>query len=174
MNRELERVTPVFNSRLFTTMLQRIQTVYLFVITVLMTSVLVLPLASVQIADVPYTFDATGINSVGTQPELIYPAWALLVLTAISALISLVTIFLYKKRVLQIRLCVFNAVLLVGFYAFFVFFVYKINGLMAETGVDFSFKLALTFPVISLILDYLAIRNIGADEMLVRSLDRLR
>ena len=29
-------------------------------------------------------------------------------------------------------------------------------------------------PVIALILDYLAIRNIGADEALVRSLDRLR
>ena len=44
------------------------------------------------------------------------------------------------------------------------------------SGESFSFncKIALTFPVISLILDYLAIRNIGADEALVRSLERLR
>ena len=37
-----------------------------------------------------------------------------------------------------------------------------------------SFKFALSFPLVSLILNYLAIRNIGADEALVRSLDRLR
>ena len=40
--------------------------------------------------------------------------------------------------------------------------------------VDITGKIALTFPFISLILNYLAIRNIGADEALVRSLDRLR
>ena len=37
-----------------------------------------------------------------------------------------------------------------------------------------SVKFGLAFPLINLILDYLAIRNIGADEALVRSLDRLR
>ena len=37
-----------------------------------------------------------------------------------------------------------------------------------------SVKIALSFPLVNLILDYLAIRNIGADEALVRSLDRLR
>jgi hypothetical protein len=37
-----------------------------------------------------------------------------------------------------------------------------------------SVKIALSFPLINLILDYLAIRNIGADEVLVRSMERLR
>ena len=41
-------------------------------------------------------------------------------------------------------------------------------------GAALSVKIALSFPIIALILDYLAIRNIGADEALVRSLDRLR
>ena len=41
-------------------------------------------------------------------------------------------------------------------------------------GASVSVKIALSFPLVNLILDYLAIRNIGADEALVRSLDRLR
>ena len=42
------------------------------------------------------------------------------------------------------------------------------------TDIALNVKIALSFPIIALILDYLAIRNIGADEALVRSLDRLR
>ena len=41
-------------------------------------------------------------------------------------------------------------------------------------GASVSVKIALSFPLVNLILDYLAIRNIGADEALVRSLDSLR
>lgn len=158
----------------FTTMLQRIQTVYLLIITALMVSVLFLPLASIQVADTFYTFDATGISAVSTQTELVYPIWALFALTSVIALIALITIFLYKKRVLQIRLSIFNGILMVGFYALFAFFVYNLKGIMKAEDVDITFKIALSFPLISLILDYLTIRNIGADEMLVRSLNRLR
>ena len=106
------------------------------------------------------------------EPELLYPAWGLFALTAIIAIIALVTIFLYKKRILQIRLCVFNALLILGFYGFFAFLIYSLKGDME--GASVSVKIALSFPLVNLILDYLAIRNIGADEALVRSLDRLR
>ena len=37
-----------------------------------------------------------------------------------------------------------------------------------------GFRIAIIFPVVSLILDYLALRAIFHDEMLVRSLDRIR
>ena len=93
-------------------------------------------------------------------------------MTAIIAIIALVTIFLYRKRILQIRLCVFNALLILGFYGFFAFLIYSLKGDME--GASVSVKIALSFPLVNLILDYLAIRNIGADEALVRSLDRLR
>ena len=124
-------------------MLQRIQTVYLLIIVALTVATLFLPLAVLQQA-----------------------------LTAIIAIIALVTIFLYKKRILQIRLCVFNALLILGFYGFFAFLIYSLKGDME--GASVSVKIALSFPLVNLILDYLAIRNIGADEALVRSLDRLR
>ena len=119
-----------------------------------------------------FSFDASGLSTMIGEPELLYPAWGLFALTAIIAIIALVTIFLYKKRILQIRLCVFNALLILGFYGFFAFLIYSLKGDME--GASVSVKIALSFPLVNLILDYLAIRNIGADEALVRSLDRLR
>lgn len=153
-------------------MLQRIQTVYLLIIVALTIATLFLPLAVLQQGDALFSFDATGLSTMTGEAELIYPAWGLFALTAIISIIALVTIFLYKNRILQIRLSIFNALLMVGFYGFFAFLIWTVKGQME--GAAMSVKIALSFPVISLILDYLAIRNIGADEALVRSLDRLR
>lgn len=153
-------------------MLQRIQTVYLLIIVALTVATLFLPLAVLNAGDVFYSFDATGLSTMVAQAELVYPTWGLFALTAVIALVALFTIFLFKKRILQIRLCVFNALLMLGFYGLFAFFIWTIKGQME--GVGMGLKFALSFPLISLILDYLAIRNIGADEALVRSLDRLR
>ena len=153
-------------------MLQRIQTVYLLIIVALTVATLFLPLAVLQQGDALFSFDSSGLSTMIGEPELLYPAWGLFALTAIIAIIALVTIFLYKKRILQIRLCVFNALLILGFYGFFAFLIYSLKGDME--GASVSVKIALSFPLVNLILDYLAIRNIGADEALVRSLDRLR
>jgi hypothetical protein len=40
--------------------------------------------------------------------------------------------------------------------------------------VDVAYKFPMTFPLIAAVFDYLAIRAIGKDEALVRSLDRIR
>ncbi|MDR3261052.1 MAG: DUF4293 domain-containing protein [Tannerella sp.] len=152
-------------------MLQRIQTVYLLLIAALTTAMLFLPLAVVQSEGVSYTFDALGLHTVAAQPELAYSTWALFALPVVIALLALLTVFLYKNRILQIRLCLFNAILLVGFYGIFAFFLWNLS---AQSDFHFSVRLALSFPFINLILDYLAIRNVGADETLVRSLHRLR
>ena len=147
-------------------MLQRIQTVYLLLIVALTIATLFFPLAVLQAGNDLFSFDASG------EPELIYPTWGLFALVAVIAIVALVTIFLFKRRILQIRLCVFNALLMIGFYGFFAYLAYNFTSSFAEMSLQVKFGLA--FPLINLILDYLAIRNIGADEALVRSLDRLR
>jgi hypothetical protein len=152
-------------------MLQRIQSVYLFVVAALMVAMTFLPLATLQRDSECYTFDVFGLTACTPgAAEYVYPVWGLFVLTAIIALLSVVTILLYKKRILQIRLCVFNGILMIGFYVFFSFLLYMLK----QNGLSASVRIALSFPLISLILDYLAIRNIGADETLVRSMERLR
>lgn len=154
-------------------MIQRVQTIYLLLIVALLSAMFFLPLAVLQSADAIYSFDVSGMHDVKIQslPELIYPTWALFALTAVMVVVAFMTIFMYKNRVLQIRLSVFNAILMICFYALFAFFIWTIKDTVAVT---LHVKFALSFPLVSLIFDYLAIRNIGADEVLVRSLNRLR
>jgi hypothetical protein len=76
--------------------------------------------------------------------------------------------FLYKKRILQMRFNIFNSILLVALQGFIVYYIisYISNG--------FIFTIQSVFPAISLILSILAIRNILKDEFLIKSLNRIR
>ncbi|MDR1937242.1 MAG: DUF4293 domain-containing protein [Tannerellaceae bacterium] len=153
-------------------MLQRIQSVYLLVIAILTVAMTFLPLAVLQKGDEFFSLGVFGVTTLSPDAEFVYPVWGLFVLTTLIALLAMVTIFLYKKRILQIRICVFNAIMMIGFYGFFAFMIYTMKQEISDLSV--SVKIALSFPLTSLILDYLAIRNIGADEVLVRSMERLR
>ncbi|MDR1357345.1 MAG: DUF4293 domain-containing protein [Tannerellaceae bacterium] len=154
-------------------MLQRIQTVYLLIIAALTSAMMFLPLAVLQTGGGSYMLGVFGVTEAASQAELIYPVWGLFALTAVIVLLAVVTVFMYKNRIRQIRLCVFNAIVMVGFYGLFAFLIY---GVMKRELSDLSVnvQIALSFPLISLILDYLALRNIAADEVLVRSVERLR
>jgi len=153
-------------------MIQRIQTVYLLIIVALFAATLFMPLAVIQSGDQLFRFDASGLTTMDMEKQLVYPTWALFGLVAIITLVAFAAIFLFKKRMLQIRFCIYNALLMLGFYGLFIFYIYNIKADLE--GASLSVKFALSFPLIGLILDYLAIRNIGADEALVRSLNRLR
>lgn len=114
-------------------------------------------------------FEAMGIYLNGTLTD---STWGLFVIGAISSLLSMVTLFLYKSRMLQIRLSIFNMVIMVGFYLFFGFVLYQVYPV--ENLQFRSVEIGVIMPVIAIILTILAIRKIGADEALVRSLNRLR
>lgn len=114
-------------------------------------------------------FEAMGIYLNGTLTD---STWGLFVIGAISSLLSMVTLFLYKNRMLQIRLSIFNMVIMVGFYLFFGFVLYQVYPV--ENLQFRSVEIGVIMPVIAIILTILAIRKIGADEALVRSLNRLR
>lgn len=153
-------------------MIQRIQTVYLLLVSILMLALLFLPLAVLQTGDMFYAFDVFGLNTFLGEKELVYPTWGLLVLNVTSMILALITIFLFKKRLLQIRLTVFNTILLVCFYGLFAYMIYIFKGDFST--LSYNLKFAAAFPAVAIVLNYLAIRNIGADEALVRSLERLR
>ena len=78
----------------------------------------------------------------------------------------------------QLRLTIVSTILLVGYvatYALFAYF-YRENLALIQPNMDVVFNVRITgiFPVISIILNALAIHGIRKDEALVRSLDRLR
>jgi len=152
-------------------MLQRIQTVYLLIVAALFIALIFLPLAEVNSGVDTYILDVTGFYS-QTQPDILYPTWSLFAIAALISVLAMCIIFLYKKRVVQIRLCIYNALLIIGFCTLAAFWLWKFSN--TSEGMSVSLRIWASFPVIALIINYLAIRNIGADETLVRSLERLR
>ena len=155
-------------------MLQRIQTVYLLIVAGLFIALMFLPLALLQSEDVSYIFEVTGLISTAQPSDLEYPTWSLLVINAIIILLSFIIIFKYKKRIVQMRMCIFNIFLMLGFCALFGFYIWQFSKSPELLDLKISMRLWASFPIIAIIINYLAIRSIGSDEVLVRSLERLR
>ncbi len=151
-------------------MIQRIQSIYLLLIGILCIACAATPVGvftqeGVTVAEMNnlWLTDIEGVRS--------YAPWAMFTLLALAATLSLVAIFLFRRRMLQVRLCIFTGLLLIGYYIAYGAFVYLIG---QELSAGFTLSWTTSFPAISLILAYLAFRGIMRDELIVRSLDRLR
>lgn len=156
-------------------MIQRIQTIYLLLATVLMSLTLFLPLATICSGSEEVVVKAFGVNVASFGFDLPLPFYLGIVLVAATLLPS-VTIFLFKKRLVQIRLCVSEIVLLLGSVVLVALYCYRLTSLLSEvvSNLVFTLGFAALMPVVAIIFVVLAIRGIAKDEALVRSLDRIR
>ena len=156
-------------------MIQRVQTLYLVGIVALMAAALFTPLAYFAAGTNVYELFAFELTSQsageGASQSTMYRG----IVVALATIVPLVTIFLFKNRMLQIRLCAVELVLLVGAQIFMALYYYLSNRMFEQLEFHTQgFRIAIIFPLVALILDYLALRAIFKDEMLVRSLDRIR
>ncbi len=155
-------------------MIQRIQTLYLLVIVVLSLFTLFLPSGSLinSTENLSYLINYKGIFLTQTTGNvLIQNVWSLTALSSIIPLLAFVTIFLFRKRLLQIRLVIFNMVLMLGYYVLLGIYFWQAT---SKLNADWHPEIVTAFPLINLILSYLTIRAIGKDEALIKSLNRLR
>ena len=149
-------------------MIQRIQSVYLLVVTILMIICMCNPIGSIIAADNQISeFYSLFISM--PDGSKVYAPWALFAIQAIIAVLAFTTIFLFKKRMLQIRLTIFSSVMLIGYYIAVVAYI-----MMLAEETTFSASWTVCLPFVAIILNWLAIRGIGADEALVKAYDRLR
>lgn len=152
-------------------MIQRIQSVYLLLVAILSGVALCLPLGHFHAAAnglEEATFRTLGVSAVdGTGQS----TWGLFCILLLSAIVSFVTIFLFRNRMLQVRMVIFSSLLIVGFYIVFGLFLYVLSDQYTH---GFSVAVPLCLPMVCLILHYLAFRAIYRDEVMVRAADRLR
>ncbi len=155
-------------------MIQRIQSVYLLIATIVTGSLFFLTMAEMAGTEKFYELTWRGIYQIEADQaaQLVMPAWALSILTFLGTVISFVTIFLYKKRMIQIRLCSLNLGLLLGLSAM-IYYMGK-SGAKELGASEVSFNWPLVLPLVAMVLVYLALRAIGKDEALVRSMNRIR
>lgn len=151
-------------------MIQRIQSVYLFLALVACVACLCMPIASIESAVMgawDTMYNLWMVDEKGQKAFVVWPLFAILLLTCP---ISLFTIFMYNNRKMQARMCVFNIFLLLGWYAVYAAYVLT----FPKEGDTTTILLAACFPLIAIVLLFMARRGILHDEALVRAADRIR
>ena len=154
-------------------MIQRIQTIYLLIAGFLTGSLFFVPFAEMAVkAGSIYRYDISGIYLEGIpNPVVTISSLSLVILVIAQLFLTLVTIFLFKKRKLQIKLSVVNMVVLLAIFSLILYSAWW-GGKSLSAGYSLSYS--VLFPLFAIIVVYMAIRAIKKDELLVRSIDRVR
>lgn len=144
-------------------MIQRLQSIFLFLS------------SGFFIGEFFSSFARSGVAVAGIFEDQLYNLYdnpMLIVLASLGGLLSLLTIFLYNNRKLQLKLsyAVITCAILLPLIAVLIF-KNQSSGL-DEVAVDE--QIGLYLPIGSILFAALSIRFIAKDEKLVKSMDRLR
>ena len=157
-------------------MIQRIQSVFLLLLALAMSSVLFLPLWHKIDPQSGQTLTLSAFSlafSGGPNPHSGGSAWPIAALAAASAAAALVEIFQYRNRVNQLKVGALNMLLIVAVIG--AGFFYSTKGeIMLNVKLEGAYQAGFYLPTLALLLNLLANRFIRSDERLVRSMDRLR
>lgn len=158
-------------------MIQRIQTLFLLLAVIAAAMIFFFPLAGIYSDQYTYMFYIYEMRNMVPGEASIFSKWTVLplaILDIVIGFLTLITIFYYKKRLVQLRLVrmsIFFTIILVVL----ILFVYA-NLIERNMNVspDYLSEAGIYFPLICLIFLILANRFINHDERRVRSVDRLR
>jgi hypothetical protein len=158
-------------------MLQRIQSVYLAIVAISSVLLFFFPLADFY-NDLHgnYKFYIYGVRCMDPDPKVVFGALftiPLIFLAVVSFIFSMATIFLYKNRPLQIRICSFNMISnIVLIMVIFFFYATRIQS-MTQIEPQYNY-IGMVQPLAAIVFLILSNRAIRKDEKLVKSADRLR
>lgn len=145
-------------------MIQRKQSLWLFLAALLNSGVLYFPI---------YKYTTTNVAGAPEQLLRVSDHYPSLILAVVMIFIPLVTIFLFRNRKQQIRMTVYSIVAELAFITALLMRAANLNKLI-PAPVSGSYWIGSILPVISLVLLFMAIMGIRRDEKLVKSVDRLR
>jgi hypothetical protein len=165
----------IFVNNLFKkkSMIQRIQTVFLFISTLLTLSMIFTPVSEIRLIDGEILrFYSISQKDITSPVNLVHSRFPILVLLSVVAAVSFLCIFFYKKRLLQMRLCIYNILMLALICGLILFNYYILQKIISVASPQFF--LIIIIPVVNMLMLFLAYRAIHKDELLVKSNDRLR
>jgi hypothetical protein len=154
-------------------MIQRIQSIFLLIATVLSAIMLFTPVSHIQsTTGETFTYFSYGFRNNDNTGNLISSALPVFILLSVITLMTILIIFLYKKRTLQMTLCkltILLVVLFVGLICFNYIMIQKNHGSLSP-----SIFIIIIIPVLEILALIFALRGIHKDELIVKSYDRLR
>lgn len=154
-------------------MIQRIQTLYLLLAAALLVLSMVLPVAFYSNLVQGVQFDYSILEFL--KPQVVvyqkFNSLPMFMFGTVTLLLAVISIFVYKKRTVQYRICLINTILIIFYIGVIAYFFYIVSG---ENNIRLSYKIPIVFPIVALVFNILAMSGIRKDEKLVKSLDRLR
>lgn len=139
-------------------MIQRIQTLWLFLAALVMATLFYFPV---------YKFNAMQLVSIGNN-------FLAIILAALSIALSLLTVFNFKKRKNQISLCWLNMLVCIGLLAWLFYTIDNAQSLPQNSNISGYYRIGAFIPLIVIILLFLAKSGIKKDDKLIKAADRLR
>jgi hypothetical protein len=155
-------------------MIQRIQSLYLLLTTLL--SLLFLKGSFLSFIDksesvIKITFKGILRDTYRQGFELIEKLLPLSVIIILIPALSMITIFFFKKRKIQLRLALSGIILAAGLILISIYYSFFVN---IKYGAALLPGFKMVFPVLILIFAILAYGGIRKDDRLIKSYDRLR
>jgi len=152
-------------------MIQRVQSVWLFLASLTLFFLLILPILTKQSNTGDFWFQVGGFyQRTNHIAQRIESYTALFGGTILVGLICLGNIFTFRNRTLQKRIVLLTIVLILALVGWIASYAFKIPG-----GIDgATFNIGAYLPILSVLFCVLAHRGIRKDEQLIRSADRLR
>lgn len=155
-------------------MIQRIQSVWLFLATLVLILMIFLPIVTKVTNGSEWIIYTSGSHHIkpaqGAQvlkAEVFLP---LLAANIVIILLCFVNIFNFKRRSLQKRVAIFTIVAIIGFAFWCSIYAKELPG-----GIEgASFGAGAYLPAVAILFIVLAIFGINKDERLIRSAERLR
>jgi len=154
-------------------MIQRIQTIFLFIAFILSILAFFFPIANFSFDESWIILGLLGVENYSIQ-EISINTLPLMIIMGIIGLIAFMTIFLYKNRIAQIRILRFGILLNVVYLALLFFFYVPDIEEVTGTTAEYITQAGIYFPIAILGLFLLGSRFIMKDEKLIRSADRIR
>lgn len=151
-------------------MIQRKQSVFLLLAAIANIICLSLPVATIQtgkgLAVASAMYNLWIANGNGAIDLSSAPLFGILLVETVMAI---ATIFMYRKRKLQIKLCNWCNFLIIVWYA-----AYVTITMSAKGDGDFHVAFAAVLPLVAMILTFMARKGVMADEALIRAAERIR
>ncbi len=153
-------------------MLQRIQSIYLLLASLVIFSLFLFPLVH-NVGGVPSTVKVTGVFLEANAAQAQIKSFtALMIATVVVAILPLGLIFLYKNRKQQMMLCYAYIFVIFGYSFWIVQTVKSVTGDVELTTSNFGIGALLSS--VNIVLMLMAAKAIQRDEKLIKSADRLR
>lgn len=154
--------------------IQRWQSVLLFIAAIAMFSFSFLSLGQVQLPDYTLNFTTMGFCIEGDSTDnassgFYMQTWLFFIVSIMSGILPLINIFLFRNLKLQKTLCLIGILFILAAVS-----IGCAYGYCSFEGYSVSWSSLIIAPLLALIATFMARRRIISDERLLKSADRIR